>query len=247
MSINELNNIVTIIVNKIKCLLSDGINTVITGHTLTCQTPLPVVICTDTPKIDPEVVCLSNDGGITVLKGWEVFDISTNPPTSKLYIGGAEVTGYQVVPCDKQVKYDYEKDNVCVDGNTWTKWYVLDVIDDGVPNVVSVFWLDQNDAPQPSPDPLLIDNVNCKPVCLPSISDAFGDDLSTLFAGNSFVITKPDCCKILVTTSVGIFTLREKETYYATTDFNCPITIDSISIVSGTCSLSDIHIISNLK
>lgn len=163
MSINELNNIVNKIVDKIKCLFTDGINVVITGHETTCDNPLKVVICgnTDTPKIDPEIACLSNDGGATVVMGWEVFDVSTNPPTSKFYIGGVEVTGYQVVKCNEQIRYDYERDKVCVDGKTWTKWYVLDVIDDGVPNVVSVFWLDQNDAPQPSPDPLLIDNVNC--------------------------------------------------------------------------------------
>ena len=29
---------------------------------------------TTTPSIDPEVVCLSNDGGTTVVTGWEVFD-----------------------------------------------------------------------------------------------------------------------------------------------------------------------------
>lgn len=52
-----------------------------------------------TTSIDPEVVCLSNDGGATVVTGWEVFDTATNPPTSTLYIGGVAVTGYSVVPC----------------------------------------------------------------------------------------------------------------------------------------------------
>lgn len=239
MSINELNNIVTIIVNKIKCLLSDGINTVITGHTLTCQTPLPVVICTDTPKIDPEVVCLSNDGGITVLKGWEVFDISTNPPTSKLYIGGAEVTGYQVVPCDKQVKYDYEKDNVCVDGNTWTKWYVLDKIDDGLPNVVSIFWLDQNDDPQPSPDPLLINNINCN-VCSPSRESFYGDN-ATLTEFNDIHVDIPPCCEVTIETSDGIITIPAKNTNWIYTErWDCFV---SGYKVSSTCDVNNIFTI----
>lgn len=198
------------------------------------------------PNVDPEVVCLSNDGGLTIVTGWEVFDVSVNPPTSTLYIGGVAVTGYEVVPCDKPMQYDYEKEVVCVDGKTWTKWYVWDKTGDGLPNLVTVLWIDETDTVMAAPDPLLINNVNCK-VCLPTISDAFADDLSTLLPGTSFTITKPDCCRIQVVTSVGTITLREKETYYSTTDFKCPITITGITIVSGTCSLADIHIISNFN
>ena len=113
-------------------------------------------------KIDPEVVCLSNDGGTTIVKGWEVFDVSTNPPTSTLYIGGAAVTGYSVVPCDKPMQYDYEKERVCVDGLNYTKWYVWDKTGDGLPNLVTVRWLDETDTVVAAPDPLLINNINCK-------------------------------------------------------------------------------------
>ena len=196
--------------------------------------------------IDPEVVCLSNDGGTTIVTGWEVFDVSVSPPTSTLYIGGVAVTGYSVVPCDKPMQLDYEKESVCVDGQGYSKWYVWDKTGDGLPNLVTVLWLDETDAVVVAPDPTLINNANCK-ICLPTISDAFADDLSTLLPGTSFVITKPDCCKILVTTSAGTFTLREKETYYATTDFKCAVTIDSIVVVSGTCTPDSIHIISNFK
>jgi len=207
-----------------------------------CTKPIPVFFCDPQVKIDPEVVCLSNDGGATIVKGWEVFDVSTNPPTSTLYIGGVEVTGYSVVPCDKPMQYDYEKEKVCVDGKTWTKWYVWDKTGDGIPNLVTVLWLDETDAIIAAPDSTLINNANCK-VCLPTISDAFADDLSTLLPGTSITITKPNCCKIQVVTTVGSFTLREKETYYSTTDFKCPITVTGITIVSGTCRLADIHII----
>lgn len=211
-----------------------------------CTKPIPVFFCDTQIKIDPEVVCLSNDSGATVVTGWEVFDVSTNPPTSKFYIGGVEVTGYSVVPCDKPMQYDYESVSVCVNGLNYTKWYVWDKTGDGSPNLVTVLWLDETDTVVAAPDPLLINNTNCK-VCLPTISDAFADDLSTLLPGTSFTITKPDCCKIQVVTSVGTITLREKETYYSTTDFKCPITVTGITIVSGTCSLADIHIISNFN
>ena len=240
---------------KICCKLSEikdiltGNNTVNTNSTIvnTCANPVPVFFCPpEIPKIDPEVVCLSNDGGVTIVKGWEVFDVSTNPPTSKLYIGGVEVTGYTVVPCDKPMQYDYEKEVVCVNGLNYTKWYVWDKFGDTLPNLVTILWLDENDAVVAAPDPILINNANCK-VCLPTISDAFANDLSTLLPGTSITITKPDCCRIQVITSAGTITLREKETYYSTTDFKCPITITGITIVSGTCSLSDIHIISNFN
>lgn len=200
-----------------------------------------------TSVIDPEVVCLSNDGGLTIVKGIVEFDTSTIPSTKTIYLfDGSLATGYEVVPCDKPMQYDYEKEVVCVDGKSWTKWYVWDKTGDGVPNLVSILWLDETDAPIAAPNPLLINNENCK-VCLPTISDAFGDDLSTLLPGTSFTITKPDCCRVQVITSAGTITLREKETYYSTTDFKCPITVTGITIASGTCSLADIHIISNFN
>ena len=199
-----------------------------------------------TTTIDPEIVCISNDGGVTTTIGIAVFDTSVNPPITTLYLNGVEAVGYTMIPCNQAMKYDYEKEDVCVDGQSYKKIYVLDKTGDGLPNLVTVLWLDETDAVVAAPDPTLINNANCK-VCLPTISDAFADDLSTLLPGTSFVITKPDCCKILVSTSAGTFTLREKETYYATTDFKCTITITGITIVSGTCSLADIHIISNFN
>jgi len=194
-----------------------------------------------TSSTDPEVVCLSNDGGATVVTGWEVFDTATNPPTSTLYIGGVAVTGYSVVPCSSTSK-DREILQVCVDGKVWTK---VVTFEGDLP--ITFLWLDDTDAPVAAPDPLLINNANCVSLCAPTVSDAFADDISTLLPATNFIITKPEYCRVLVTTSVGSFTLREKETYYATTDFNCPVTITDVQIVSGSCTLSDIHIISNFK
>ena len=79
----------------------------------------------------------------------------------------------------------------------------------------------------------------------PAISEAFGNDLSTLQAGHNFSITKPSCCKIKVTTSIGSFHVLENIQFYNTSDFECPITITAIEIVSGNCALDKIHVISN--
>ena len=192
-------------------------------------------------KNDWEVVCLSNDGGVTIVTGIAVFDVLNGTPTTKYYIDNIEVTGYTIVSCEASGK-DREILSVCVDGKTWTK---IIVFEDGSP--ITFLWLDETDAVVVAPDPLLINNTNCISACLPTISDAFADDLGTLLPGTSFTITKPNCCKIQVVTSAGTITLREKETYYSTTDFKCPITITDIAIVSGTCSLADIHIISNFN
>jgi hypothetical protein len=205
-----------------------------------------VQICGASDIYDAEVVCLSNDDGLTVVTGWEVFNITAlGIVTSKLYLNGVDVTGsYVTVPCGVKVKWDYEFEKLCVDGKTWTKTYVYDPTSI-TPTLVSILWLDENDNPQPDPSPSLINNENCVAVTTPSISDAFGDDLSTLLPGNSFTITKPDCCKIQIVTSIGTFTLREKETYYSTDKYDSAFTIDSVNILSGNCTLDSIHIISN--
>lgn len=119
-----------------------------------CTKPIPVFFCEPDTKIDPEVVCLSNDGGSTIVTGWEVFDVSTNPPTSTLYIGGTVVTGYNVVPCSNSK--DREIITVCVDGKKWTK---IIVFEGDLP--ISFLWLDETDTPVANPDVTLIDNANC--------------------------------------------------------------------------------------
>jgi hypothetical protein len=203
-----------------------------------------VKLCSSSTR-DPEVVCISNDDGLTVVSGWEVFDISESGITSTLYLNGVDVTAtYKVVPCGIKVKYDYEVVEICIDGKTWTKTYVYDPTS-VTPTLVSILWLDENDDPQPAPSPDLINNENCVAATTPSISDAFGDDLSTLLPGNSFTVTKPDCCKIQIVTSIGTFTLREKETFYSTDKYDSAFTIDSVNILEGTCTLDSIHIISN--
>jgi hypothetical protein len=36
-------------------------------------------------SIDPEVVCVTNDGGLTISKAVAVFDTTVNPPVVALY------------------------------------------------------------------------------------------------------------------------------------------------------------------
>jgi hypothetical protein len=77
-------------------------------------------------------------------------------------------------------------------------------------------------------------------VCLPTISSAFGNDLTSLSPGNSVSIQKDACCVVKVTTSAGSFIVRKGMTAYSTTDFNCPVTVDAVEIVSGNCTAADV-------
>lgn len=42
-----------------------------------------VQLCSNN-SVDVEVVCISNDGGNTIVTGWEVFDTNVTPPVSKI-------------------------------------------------------------------------------------------------------------------------------------------------------------------
>lgn len=112
------------------------------------------------PNVDPEVVCLSNDGGITVIKGIVEFDTSTVPTTKTIYLfDGSAATGYTVVPCNSKT-FDTEFREVCVDGQ---KWLQVLVFDKSVSMVapVQVGWMDSTSTVVPAPDPTLINNINC--------------------------------------------------------------------------------------
>lgn len=113
------------------------------------------------PNVDPEVVCLSNDGGVTVVKGIVEFDTNTTPATKTIYLfDGSIATGYTVVPCSTKT-FDTEFRQVCVDGQNWTQIFVFDKSVSMVAPV-QIGWLDQNDAVVVAPSPTLINNINCK-------------------------------------------------------------------------------------
>lgn len=202
-----------------------------------------VQVC-PSPQKDPEVVCISNDGGVTVVSGWEIFDISESGiVTSTLFLNGVDVTStYQVVPCGAKSKFDYEIEKVCVDGKTWTKTYVYDPTST-TPTLVSVLWLDEADSPVATPDITLINNSNCKVVSTPTISSAYGDDLTSLLPGNTFEISRTACCKdnVIVVTSIGSFTFPSFKSSISLADTQVSFTIDDIIT---PCDKSNIFIIS---
>jgi hypothetical protein len=111
-------------------------------------------------SIDPEVVCLSNDGGVTIVKGVVEFDTSTVPTTKIIYLfDGSLATGYTVVSCNAKT-FDTEFRQVCVDGQNWTQIFVFDKSVSMVAPI-QIGWLDQNDAVAAAPSTALINNINC--------------------------------------------------------------------------------------
>lgn len=97
----------------------------------------------------------------------------------------------------------------------------------------------------------ITDLVNCASGsltdCNPTISSAFGDALRTLLPGHSVAIQKPACCAVKVTTSAGNFMIASGMTGYSTADFNCPVTVTAIEILSGTCVAGDLIVTTQTK
>lgn len=76
--------------------------------------------------------------------------------------------------------------------------------------------------------------------CVPTISSAYADAMGTLLPGHSISIQKSNCCKIKIKTSAGDFIISKGITGYSTSDFKCPVTVNSVEIMSGTCTLADV-------
>ena len=202
-----------------------------------------VQLCASDKK-DAEVVCISNDGGTTIVTGWEVFDTSVDPPVSKIYLSGVDVTGtYFVIPCGNAITYDYERVTVCVDGNSWTKVLVFNTVSQ--PILVSTMWLDELDNVVLAPSTLLIDNANCAVAsCNPLITWSYGNNLSTLLESHNFTVTKPSCCDFILNTSIGDIPVIGDFSFITTETFKCTFTINSITNL-GSCDLSKVVIIGN--
>ena len=130
---------------------------------------------------------------------------------------------------------------VCVGGVNLTQWVVMEA---GMPTGTVFYTNNAGQIVEVAPGAEV--TLGACPVireielCLPTISSAFGNDLSSLLAGQSISIQKSNCCAIKVKTSAGDFIVSKDMTGYSTGDFNCPVTVDSIEILSGTCSLADI-------
>ena len=76
--------------------------------------------------------------------------------------------------------------------------------------------------------------------CAPTISSSFANDLSVLLPGTTISIQKPNCCVLRVTTSVGSFLVSKTAVAYSTSEFNCPVTVTGVTVVSGTCDLASV-------
>ncbi len=186
-------------------------------------------------KYDYEVVCSSVDSRLLLLK----VDYINGTQTLTELNGTVVADGSTPINCNNP-ELESDAIDICVLGQNWTQWIVKS---NGVP-LNTIYYTDENGVLQPAP--ITFQKGKCI-TCDSNISFANGSDLSTLNESNSFLITKPTCCEITIESSIGTFILRDGISSYSTTEFNCLVTIDNITISSGSCTLSDIHIIGNRK
>ena len=186
-------------------------------------------------KYDYEVVCSSVDSRLLLLK---VDYINGNQVLTELN-GTVVVDGSTPINCDNP-SLESDAVDICVLGLNWNQWIIKS---NGIPTG-AIYYTDELGELQPAP--ASFQKGKCIS-CDSNISFATGDDLSTLSESNNFLITKPSCCEITVETSIGTFILRDGVSSYSTTDFNCLVTVDNITVNSGDCLPIDIHIIGNRK
>jgi hypothetical protein len=189
---------------------------------------------------------------------------SSTAPTGTIKVGSCvdapiTSTDYEYIvttPVDICAKYHGGDNatNCSVDGYIYENWLVREVIKwDSITGLEisraveyskdGVIWVataPENYFLGECPEVMPVDEI---PVC--EISEAFGNDLSTLKSGKSFSITKPSCCKIKITTDIGSFHVLDGIQHYSSSDFTCPFNITNVEIVGGTCTLDKVHIISN--
>ena len=226
-------------VHSIKCALGESEPIDLTSiETLlnTVNTNLSTIITElQLRKYDYEIVCSSLDSRLLLLK----IDYISGLQTLTELNGTVVADGSTPVNCATP---ELESDAVpiCVANQGWTQWIVKS---NGIPTG-AIYYTNELGVVQPAP--LTFQKGDCQ-VCDSLISFATGVDLSTLSASNTFLITKPSCCEITVITSIGTFILRDGVSSYSTTDFNCLVTVDNITVTSGDCLPIDIHIIGNRK
>ena len=99
--------------------------------------------------LDPEIVCLSNDGWVTSIKAIAVFDTSVVPPTTTFYdFNGNVLSWYTVVKCDS-VEYDIEKwADFCLAWQLITRY---DIVNSETKLIESSYWVDALWVPQAAP------------------------------------------------------------------------------------------------
>jgi hypothetical protein len=165
------------------------------------------------------------NGEFVLINRWDVVTglAWTGDATTLEGCGGAGVESDPEVFCDGT--------------NTFYRWFVKK---NGVPTGVT-YDTDFNAAPYAASSPVTQGACQFDNELIPTISSAFGSDLSTLLPGKNISIQKPDCCAIKVNTSAGSFIVTRKMTGYSTGDFCNDVTVTSVELLSGaTCSLDDI-------
>ena len=208
-------------------------------------TVFKVQLCDNSKDIEKAVLCDS----VTDHKVAVISDLSdpANPIVTYWDITvGAPWTG-DVADLQACPDTDTESDPIemCDSGVEFIRWVVKK---DGKPTGVT-YDTDLAIQPYVVTDEATVTQGKCvaESVCNPTISSAFGDDLSTLLPGNSIAIQKPGCCAIKVTTSAGDFLVRKGMVAYSTTDFNCPVTVTAVEVVDGTCEVSEVIVTTQAK
>lgn len=201
---------------------------------------LSVRFCSD-DNADFELACgIDPDTGHTIQTAYKIvagqfvvinrWDVNT----------GAAWTGdANTLASCSGVTQESDPREVCVGGTALTQWVVMEA---GLPTG-TVFYT--NNSGQlvevaPGAEVTLGACVQADNPCIPSISSAPANALTGLLAGRSISIQKSNCCSIKVKTSAGDFIVSKDFTGYSTGDFNCDVTVESVEILSGTCSLADI-------
>lgn len=197
-------------------------------------------------RFDYELVCLTNDGGITIQHGLIVYDMTVNSVTATYYIGGVPVTGYEITDC--QVPIDREDREHCYKalsttpnyqiGDTLTKIDTFDV-STNPDTYISTIWYNIRTGIYfvQTFDELLFES--CDTVICSPLQNGFYGDNSTITEFDSIFIDIPKCCQITYTTSAGSVTLPLKEqNWIFTQSFNC--LVNGYTITSD-CDIDNVY------
>jgi hypothetical protein len=155
---------------------------------------------------------------------------------------GAPWTGdvADLVACP-DIDLESDAQEMCDSGTQFLRWFVKK---DGEPTG-ETFDTDLAGQPYTVGNEPAVTLGKCLPPAEQTISSTTADALGALLPGRSFSFTKPACCVIKVTTSIGAFTLGKGMEAYSTRLFDAPFTVDSVEVLSGGCALASINIIQN--
>jgi hypothetical protein len=165
-------------------------------------------------------------GEFVLIKRWDTVTGTewTGDPATLEGCGGKPLEAEQELFCDNGVEF--------------LRWFTIEA---GVPTGQYVD-TDFTGALYTVTDEANVKRGACVPavVCEPTISSAPASTLAGLLPGTSVSIQKGNCCSLKVNTSAGSFIVSKDVTGYSTSNFNCPVTVTSVEILSGSCNLADV-------